>query len=231
MPIFRLGPDPIFPPPHLAEPEGLLAVGGDLSLSRLLMAYSQGIFPWYNAGDPPLWWSPDPRCIILPETLHLSRSLRKTLRRGAYQITIDRDFSAVISACAHARNETWIVPELADAYTELHRLGFAHSVECWHEGALVGGLYGVALGRCFCGESMFHRRRDASKIAFATAAMTLFAAGYAMIDAQLSTPHLQRLGAITLPRSDYLQRLRSCGVEPGAEQTAGKFPERVWRDW
>lgn len=224
MPVFQLGPETLFPPPELATPEGLLAVGGDLSPERLLHAYTQGIFPWFSAGEPFLWWSPDPRCVLLPGGLHVTRSLRKVMRKNRFSVTFDQKFAAVIRACAEARAETWILPEMEEAYTELHRRGFAHSVECWQDDRLVGGFYGIALGRCFCGESMFHRERDASKVAFVAGVEALFSAGYEMIDAQLPTEHLLSLGAVTLRRSEFLCRLQNCGVIEGGMPVAGVFP-------
>ncbi|HHH13116.1 MAG TPA: leucyl/phenylalanyl-tRNA--protein transferase [Thiolapillus brandeum] len=205
-------PDLPFPDPATAEtePDGLLAVGGDLSPARLVNAYRQGIFPWYSAGQPILWWSPDPRMVLFPERLHVSRSLRRTLRRGTFEVTFDRDFGAVIRACAAPREGqggTWITPEMIDAYETLHRLGLAHSVEAWHRGELAGGLYGVALGRLFFGESMFSAVSDASKVAFVQLVRTLQALGCPMIDCQVHTDHLESLGAELVPRRHFLQLL------------------------
>ena len=201
-----------FPDPALAEtePDGLLAVGGDLSPERLVNAYRQGIFPWYSAGQPLLWWSPDPRMVLFPERLHVSRSLRRTLRRGTFEVTFDRDFGAVIRACAAPRDDgggTWITAQMIDAYERLHRLGLAHSVEAWHRGELVGGLYGVALGSLFFGESMFSTMSDASKVAFVRLVQTLQAAGCPLIDCQVYTAHLASLGAEPIPRARFLELL------------------------
>jgi leucyl/phenylalanyl-tRNA---protein transferase len=186
VPVFRLTSEPIFPPPELAEPGGLLAVGGDLSTARLLLAYSSGIFPCFNEGDPLLWWSPDPRCILSPAEMHTSESMAKLLRRGIFSFTFDCAFTEVVRCCAEApRKEgagTWITASMAEAYGHLHELGFGHSVECWQEGELAGGLYGVSLGGCFFGESMFHRRANASKAALAVLAATLHEWRYEMID-------------------------------------------------
>lgn len=230
MPIYRLTSALSFPSPRLAEPDGLLAIGGDLSAARLLLAYSLGIFPWYNPGEPILWWSPDPRCVLFPGDLILSRSLRKELRRQRYTITIDGDFASVMHICAEVRLQdgagTWIGEEMQAAYRELHEMGYAHSLECWQAGSLVGGLYGVALGSCFFGESMFHRQRDASKVAFALLARTLFASGYTMIDCQLPTPHLQSLGARVIDREAYLAALSQGDVNPRYLAPA-PFPDRV----
>jgi leucyl/phenylalanyl-tRNA--protein transferase len=217
MPIYRLNEHPVFPPPHLAE-DGLLAVGGDLSPERLLSAYRHGIFPWYSDDEPILWWSPDPRAVIFPAELHVSRSLDRTLRSGRYRVTADTAFDEVIAACAqiprrHERG-TWITDEMRAAYARLHALGHAHSVECWEGDLLVGGLYGVAVGACFCGESMFARRNDASKTALATLARHCPALGIALIDCQLPNPHLLRLGAREIPRAEYLKRLAEAQQRP-----------------
>ena len=224
MPVYQLISQLVFPPPELAEPEGLLAVGGDLSPERLLLAYSSGIFPWYNETDPILWWSPDPRCILEPNQLRISHRLARTLRRKTFAVTFDRCFNAVIEACGAVRTEngegTWLSRDMIDAYRRLHTLGFAHSVECWQGEHLVGGLYGVALGRCFFGESMFHRQTDASKVAFVTLALRLREEGVELIDCQLPTAHLASLGAEEITRSDFLQRLRAGGVVPST------LPER-----
>jgi len=207
-----LGREPVFPPPELAleEPNGLLAAGGDLSAPRLLAAYAQGIFPWFSAEDPILWWSPAPRMVLYPSKLKISRSLDKTLRNRAYEIRVDTAFRAVMQACAAPRcgqAGTWIVPDIIDAYCELHRLGYAHSCETWMDGQLVGGLYGVSLGCMFYGESMFARVTDASKLAFVHLVRHLAQHGVKMIDCQMHTPHLASLGAILIPRSEFLTTL------------------------
>ncbi len=209
-----LSPAPVFPPVTraLAEPNGLLAAGGDLSAERLLAAYRLGIFPWYAAGEPILWWSPDPRMVLLPAEIRLSRSLRRTLRHGRYQVRLDTAFDDVVAACAeaprHGQAGTWITVEMQDAYRRLHRLGHAHSVETWMDGALAGGLYGVALGRVFYGESMFARRTDASKIALAHLCEYLKRLEFGIIDCQMETAHLTSLGARPIPRSDFTALLR-----------------------
>ena len=203
-----------FPPLEraLREPNGLLAVGGDLSTERLIEAYRHGCFPWYQAGQPILWWSPNPRTVLLPQELHVSRSLRKTLRQGRFQVTFDHDFSAVIQACAGPRDYadgTWITPEMQAAYRELHRRGIAHSVEVWQNDNLVGGLYGLAIGQLFFGESMFSHIDNASKVGFATLVRRLEQWGFVLIDCQMPTQHLQSLGARSISRSefaDYLKR-------------------------
>lgn len=211
MPVYLLGKELAFPPPDHADPSGLLAVGGDLSPERLLLAYRLGIFPWYEEGQPILWWSPDPRLILEPHDLHISRRLRQTLEKETFQVTFDRAFSSVIEACAIVRRRgqggTWITPDMKAAYIRLHRLGYAHSVESWYDGKLAGGVYGVSLGRCFFGESMFFYRRDASKVALATLVERLRAWEFHMIDAQVTTPHLMSLGAKEIPRQLFLSRL------------------------
>ncbi|MBF0341061.1 MAG: leucyl/phenylalanyl-tRNA--protein transferase [Magnetococcales bacterium] len=231
MPIFRLPPEPVFPDPSLAEKEGVLAVGGDLSPRRLLAAYSEGIFPWYSPGEPILWWSPDPRLILEPGELHLSHSLKKTLRRQTYLVTFDCAFPLVIRACAALRENgtvgTWITREMERAFTRLHRLGVAHSVESWsldeESGAprLAGGLYGLALGGVFFGESMFSLQPDASKAAFATLVGHLLRRGFDLIDCQVASAHLLRFGAREIPRELFLTRLRHSLRKP--------VPAGLWR--
>ena len=211
MPVYQLPKELAFPPPEEAEPSGLLAVGGDLSLRRLLLAYCMGIFPWYCQGEPILWWSPDPRLILEPGHIRISRSLRRVLKRGLFHITMDRDFPSVIQGCAEAsrRSEpgTWIVDDMIAAYMRLHTAGFAHSVETWHEGKLVGGLYGVSIGAAFFGESMFSLASDASKAALAYLAAALREWGMGLIDCQVTTEHLLRMGAREMPRAEFLERL------------------------
>lgn len=213
MPIFRLVEEPIFPPPDYADPSGLLAVGGDLSNERLLEAYRLGIFPWYSDDQPILWWSPDPRLILDLRDFKVSRSLRKTLKKGVFQVTFDHAFEEVIGGCAvvprEAQNGTWITDEMQEAYVNLHGLGYAHSVESWFGGKLAGGLYGVSLGRCFFGESMFHLKTDASKVALATLVEKLKSWDFHFIDSQMTTEHMLRLGAKELPRRIFLKRLQS----------------------
>ncbi|MDD5058513.1 MAG: leucyl/phenylalanyl-tRNA--protein transferase [Sideroxydans sp.] len=201
-----------FPPVHhaLEYPNGLLAAGGDLSPARLLDAYRHGIFPWFSEGDPILWWSPDPRMVLFPHEFKISHSLRKTLRNGRHEVRFDTAFERVMRACAAPRegaSGTWILDDMVAAYCELHRMGFAHSVETWLDGELVGGLYGMALGRMFYGESMFSRRTDASKIALAHLAAQLKRWDFGMIDCQMHTPHLASLGAREIPRSEFIARL------------------------
>jgi leucyl/phenylalanyl-tRNA---protein transferase len=200
--------DEWFPPLEQAldEPEGLLAAGGDLSPARLLAAYRSGIFPWYSAGQPVLWWAPDPREVLVPAEFKCSRSLAKTLRNRGFEVTFDRDFAAVVTACAARREHstgTWITPEMHAAYCDLHELGRSHSVEVRLQGALVGGLYGVLLGQVFFGESMFSLERDASKVALAWLAERALVAGLQLIDCQLPTPHLRSLGSKPMPRLEF----------------------------
>ncbi|MFC4486263.1 leucyl/phenylalanyl-tRNA--protein transferase [Tepidiphilus baoligensis] len=201
---------PRFPSPRLAlaEPNGLLAAGGSLAPSWLLEAYRQGIFPWFSEGQPILWWSPAPRLVLEPQRLRVRRSLRKVLRHRGFVTTLDADFPSVIANCARLRPEgTWITPEMIDAYIRLHALGHAHSVETWHEGRLVGGLYGVALGGVFFGESMFHLESDASKVALVRLCAECRARGITLIDCQMSTPHLRSLGAEEISREEFLAQL------------------------
>ncbi|HEX6004188.1 MAG TPA: leucyl/phenylalanyl-tRNA--protein transferase [Burkholderiales bacterium] len=201
-----------FPPVGgaLREPNGLLAAGADLSAERLIAAYRRGIFPWYSEGQPLLWWSPDPRMVLIPEELRISRSLRKRLRRRDYEVRADHAFRAVMRACAAPRAGqwgTWITEEMMNAYDELHRRGCAHSVETWIDGRLAGGLYGVALGRAFYGESMFATVTDASKIAFAHLVRQLARWNFGLIDCQMRTAHLATLGAREIPRADFMRKL------------------------
>jgi len=197
-----------FPDPNDSDDEGLLAVGGDLSPARLLFAYEKGIFPWYSAGVPPLWWSPNPRALMTRERLHVSRSLGRVLRSGRFEVTFDRAFGPVIEACASNREGgTWILPEMLQAYVQLHELGHAHSFEVWQEGELAGGLYGVRRGALFAAESMFHIATNASKVALAVSLDTLFRAGIQVFDVQFSTEHLASLGAYQVSRSDYLTQI------------------------
>jgi leucyl/phenylalanyl-tRNA---protein transferase len=214
-----------FPPVEraLRDPNGLLAAGGDLSPQRLLEAYAHGIFPWFSDDDPLLWWSPDPRMVLFVDELHLSKSLRKVIRSGQFTVTFDRAFADVMAGCAAPRADdagTWITREMHDAYTLLHRLGFAHSVETWNGDRLVGGLYGVAIGRMFYGESMFTRESNASKVAFVTLVRQLARWGFEMIDCQMSTEHLASLGAREIPRAEFVSRVERLVVQ---EEVAGAW--------
>jgi leucyl/phenylalanyl-tRNA--protein transferase len=211
MPVFRLDDRLQFPPVHLAE-EGLLALGGDLRPERLLLGYTQGIFPWYAENLPILWHSPDPRMVMTTRELVVQRSLRKAIRKRPYELRMDTAFVRVLEGCAAAprpgQSGTWLISEMIDAYTRLHDLGFAHSIEAWDGDALAGGLYGVSLGAAFFGESMFARAPDASKIAFVAAVRQLDAWGIGLIDCQVHTEHLERFGAHEVPREEYLKMLR-----------------------
>lgn len=212
MTVFSLDHQLIFPPPHLADDTGLLAVGGDLSCERLRLGYSQGIFPWYDEGLPILWHSPDPRMVLRAQDLQVNRSLRKSIRRAPYRLTLDTAFAEVIAACAQVPRPdqagTWITAAMQHAYVELHKQGVAHSVEAWLGDELVGGLYGVSLGSAFFGESMFANAPDASKVAFATLVRQLDSWGIDLIDCQVHTDHLERFGAREWPRSKFLSALK-----------------------
>ncbi len=214
-----------FPPLEaaLAEPNGLLAAGGDLAPERIIAAYRRGIFPWYSAGEPILWWSPDPRMVLFPDEIRITRSLAKTLRNARYEVRLDTAFASVVSACAEIPRDgqpgTWITREMRQAYLELHHRGYGHSVETWIDGELTGGLYGLAIGRAFYGESMFSRRRDASKIALAHLCAYLRGRGFGIIDCQMETRHLASLGARPIPRSEFAARIAVLCMEddaPGA---------------
>ncbi len=210
-----------FPPLELAlsDPDGLLAAGGDLSVARLIEAYRRGIFPWYSDGQPLLWWSPDPRTVLRPDRVRVSRSLRRRIQRGDFEVSFDRDFQGVLTGCATARREgggTWITRDMSAAYQALHLKGYAHSIECWQDGQLVGGLYGVAIGLVFFGESMFSRRTDASKVALVQLCGWLREWGYVLIDCQVHTEHLASLGAEPIPRKTFASMLENaCAVSPG----------------
>jgi leucyl/phenylalanyl-tRNA---protein transferase len=211
MPIYLLSDDLAFPSPENADEDGLLAIGGDLSPERLVIAYSTGIFPWYSEGEPIMWWSPDPRMIIKPEEFTPSRSLRRTWKRGDFTLTMDTAFRDVITQCArvprHDQDGTWITPEMMESYCKLHELGIAHSVECRSGGQLVGGIYGLSLGNCFFGESMFAKKSDASKLAFWALMGMAQSLKLDFVDCQLHNPHLESLGAYTVPRATYMNWL------------------------
>lgn len=219
MPCYQLDDELWFPPVDAAEDFGLLAVGGDLSPERLLLAYSLGIFPWYNPGEPILWWSPDPRCVLFPSQLHISRSMRKFMRKQLYRITINENFPGVIYWCRRMRKNldgsgTWITPEMEKAFLRLHELGFAHSVECWEGDELVGGIYGVCIGYCFYGESMFSRRSNASKLVLIHLVQKLEEKGFELLDCQQTTEHLLSMGATDISRVQFQQHLRIAEVPP-----------------
>lgn len=221
--LFRLSEEISFPSPRLADTDGLLAIGGDLSEQRLILAYRMGIFPWYSKGDPLLWWSPDPRLVLLPEDFHVSRRLKRVIQKQMFQITFDTAFEQVVAGCASRRPKSggsWIVPEMVQAYGRLHHTGIAHSVEAWLDGNLVGGLYGVSLGGCFFGESMFSRVDNASKVAFASLIRFIRQQGFDLVDCQVTTGHLLRLGAKEIPRIVFLELLEKSMARP---TLAGKW--------
>jgi leucyl/phenylalanyl-tRNA--protein transferase len=219
MPCYQLDGELWFPPVEAAEDYGLLAVGGDLSPERLLLAYSLGIFPWYNPGEPILWWSPDPRCVLFQNSLHISRSLKRFMRKQLYRVSLNEHFSGVIYWCRRLRvgsdgSGTWITPEMKKAYIRLHQLGFAHSVECWDGDQLVGGLYGICIGRCFFGESMFSRSKNASKVVLVHLMAHLQKQGFALLDCQQTTDHLLSMGAEEISREEFQQHLQDAAVPP-----------------
>ncbi len=209
MPVFQLSDEPVFPRPELAEPDGLLAIGGDLSPPRILQAYASGIFPWYSENQPILWWSPNPRMVLFPEEFKRHKNLRRLVRSEKFRVTMDMDFAGVIEACGKAERKgqegTWITKEMREAYIRLFELGFAHSVECRLNDELAGGLYGVALGKVFFGESMFHTVTDASKVALWYLVDFLLENDFKLIDVQQDTPHLRSLGARLIPREEFLE--------------------------
>ncbi len=218
MSLFIISDKNEFPSPDLAREDGLLAMGGNLSQKRLLLAYSMGIFPWFSEGEPVLWWSPDPRLVLYPEELNVSSSLKKTIKKSIFRITMDKAFEQVINECAQIRIQnhepTWIMNDMITAYTNLHKSGFAHSVEAWHDEELAGGLYGVSLGRCFFGESMFTRVSNASKVAFAALVEYLKEHSFDIIDCQVTTEHLKSMGAKEIPRKLFLQQLKTSLQKP-----------------
>lgn len=222
-------PADAFPPVDraLRDPDGLLAVGGDLSRDRLLSAYRKGIFPWFNPNQPVLWWSPDPRAILFPDEFHVSRSLRRTLRRGHFSTSVDRNFSDVMRACAttprHGQGGTWITDDMFAAYCDLHDAGFAHSVEVWNEQQLVGGIYGIALGKVFFGESMFSHQSDASKVALTVLIREMVAREFVLLDCQVASAHLASLGSREIPRRQFLQLL----AEHAQHDNAGRWDASI----
>lgn len=225
MPLFRLSSDLIFPPPELARSDGLLCVGGDLSVDRLVLAYQNGIFPWFSQADPILWWSPDPRLVLFPDHIHISKSLRKAIKKKGYEIRVDTDFAQTIEACSKPRPNdetgTWIVEEMIDAYTLLHHHGIAHSIETWDKNRLIGGLYGISLGNCFFGESMFSKEKDASKMALVALAKYLISHHFDLIDCQVTTHHLKSMGAMEITRRDFLDIISTSVKKP--------IPPDVWK--
>jgi len=231
--IFRLDDDPYSPFPDVSlaevEPDGLLAVGGDLTPTRLLRAYRHGIFPWFSEGEPILWWSPNPRTVLFPQKIKPSRSLRKTMRKGLFRVTFDQGFKRVILACSEPRNDspgTWLTTEMINAYLQLHEIGIAHSIEVWQENRLVGGLYGLAIGEVFYGESMFSRVSDSSKVALVALCQYLLNWGFKLIDCQVYTNHLASLGAEEIPRKQFSQYLDDWCNRPEPE-VAWTPPEKA----
>ena len=219
MAIYWLDDDLVFPHPNYADSDGVLAAGGDLSPQRLLLAYQNGIFPWYNEGEPIIWWSPDPRFVLYPENLKVSKSMRKVLRNEEFQITYDQQFEQIIDHCGKSVRKgqeggTWITDDMKDAYLHLHKEGFAHSVEVWQNDELVGGLYGVALGRCFSGESMFAKVSNASKAGFITLVKKLETLGFDLIDCQTHSNHLESLGGEYMSRDDFMKYLHQNAEKP-----------------
>jgi len=213
MTIYRLTKEIVFPPPELADDDGLLAVGGNLSVDRLVLAYSMGIFPWYSGKSPILWWSPDPRLILFPKELKVSRSLQQTIKKDIYQVTTNAAFEDVIRNCAtitrKGEDGTWITDDMIEAYIRMHKAGYAHSVEAWDGDELVGGLYGVIIGKAFFGESMFAKKSDASKVAFTTYALKLAEKGFELIDCQVKTAHMKRFGAREISRTEFMKHLEN----------------------
>ena len=221
-----------FPDPRqaLTEPNGLLAFGGDLSPTRLLAAYGKGIFPWFSDGEPILWWSPDPRCVLHTQDLRMGRSLRRQLADKHWHLTLDHAFDAVVRGCAAPRRDasgTWIVPAMVDAYNRLYHLGHAHSIEVWEDGQLIGGIYGIALGQLFCGESMFSRRSGASKLALVALARLLHSWDFPLIDTQVANAHTLSLGAVEIPRAQYLQDVATLRRQPGQPGNWAAFTDEL----
>ncbi|MCP4137286.1 MAG: leucyl/phenylalanyl-tRNA--protein transferase [bacterium] len=210
MPVFTLSDEILFPPVELANESGVLAVGGDLSPERLFEAYTHGIFPWFSDGDPIIWWAPDPRFVLFPNEIKISKSMKQVLNRNIFKITCDQDFEFVIRECRKPRKNqdgTWITDDMLEAYVQLHNIGLAHSVEAWQDGEIVGGLYGISIGSCFFGESMFARVSNASKAAFIAITRKLRELNFTLIDCQVHTDHLKSLGAREIPREEFMELL------------------------
>ncbi|MEM7374186.1 MAG: leucyl/phenylalanyl-tRNA--protein transferase [Bacteroidota bacterium] len=231
MPIFALNESLLFPPPHLAEPDGILAIGGDLTPQRLLLAYEKGIFPWYSETEPILWWSPDPRFVLYPDALKIAKSMRPILRKGIFQVSYDQEFKQVVGRCKQiarpGQEGTWITGDMMNAYCTLHDMGFAHSVEVWKDDQLVGGLYGVSLGRCFFGESMFAEVSNASKVGFITMVQDLRERQFQLIDCQVPTQHLASFGAIEIARQQFLTELEEGLIPSGMIGNWGQLMGRT----
>lgn len=229
MPVFHLSDELVFPNPKWTSPEGLLAIGGDLAPERLLLAYQLGIFPWYSAGEPVLWWSPDPRCVLFPAEIHVSRRLAREIRKCRFRVTCNQAFPAVLAECANSRTrhgeETWLTREMQEAYQRLHDLGFAHSIEAWDGIELAGGLYGVGLGRVFFGESMFHRVTNASKTVLVALAQYLKSHDFLLLDCQVPNGHLKRMGARPISRDAFLGYLEQGGLGPQGRAEKVALPD------
>jgi leucyl/phenylalanyl-tRNA--protein transferase len=229
MPVYRLTDELVFPDPRQATPEGLLALGGDLSPARLILAYQLGIFPWYGKNEPILWWSPDPRCVLFPAQVQVSRRLQRFIKQGRYHLTCNRAFGLVIRACARVRlnlgEDTWLIPEMRIAYLRLHELGLAHSIEAWDGQDLVGGLYGVAFGKFFFGESMFHLRPNASKVILVQLCRFLQSQGFHLLDCQVPSAHLIRMGACQVSREMFLECLSKGLLQDGENLEMVTLPE------
>ncbi|MEO0898788.1 MAG: leucyl/phenylalanyl-tRNA--protein transferase [Bacteroidota bacterium] len=227
MPIYRIPDDLVFPPVSHAEPSGILGIGGDLSAERLLLAYESGIFPWFSDDEPVLWWAPDPRFVLFPAKLKVSKSMKQILKKGMFQISYDQAFEEVIQACAQiyrpGQRGTWITDEMKEAYAHLHQLGLAHSVEVYQEGELVGGLYGVSLGNCFFGESMFSKVSNASKTGFISLVRELEQRKFCLIDCQVHTGHLESLGAEMIPRNDFMEFLHDSAKRKSIQGNWGEL--------
>jgi leucyl/phenylalanyl-tRNA--protein transferase len=219
LPVYQIPDELLFPDPELAEEDGLLGVGGDLSPSRLLLAYASGIFPWFSKGEPIMWWSPDPRCVLRPEKLKISTSLRQALKKDNYEVRFDTSFEEVIRQCSATKRKgqrgTWITKEMVDAYIQLHELGYAHSTEVFMDGELAGGLYGISIGGTYSGESMFHLKPEASKIALYHLVERLKEKGFPLIDCQVTNSHLLSLGAEEMPRKEFLKQVVKNREKPG----------------
>lgn len=232
MAVFWLSEDNLaFPSPNLANKEGILAVGGDLTPDRLILAYRSGIFPWFNEDDPILWWSPDPRFVLFPKDLKISKSMRPYFNQKKFRVTFDQEFEVVIEQCRSPRKGqgfgTWITNDMVRAYCKLHKMGYAHSVEVWQEDELVGGLYGIALGRCFYGESMFTHVSNASKFGFITLVKKLDSLGFWLVDCQQQTKHLRSLGAVAIPRDRFLEILKKNETEPTLAYNWQELMEKI----
>lgn len=231
MPVFQLVDELLFPDPSWASKEGLLAIGGDLSPERLVLAYQLGIFPWYGEGEQIMWWSPDPRCVLYPDQIHVSRRLMRVIKQKRFQLTCNQAFSKVVDVCATVRVEkgeaTWLIDEMKVAYKDLYHLGYAHSIEAWQDEQLVGGLYGVVFDRFFFGESMFSLQTNASKIILVELAAYMKKHGFVLLDCQVPNPHLMSMGAQNIPRIEFLECLTVNGLGPAGQARKVKLPDTL----